>query len=96
MEVWIDEKDAQFTQILEKKRAMETDLSDLKVEVYRWVNASIDVKFKFKHRWTEGDRKRMIRDHKLGIPIPDLAKRYGRSPGAVRAMLLACGAWKRD
>ena len=39
MEVWIDEKDAQFTQILEKKRAMETDLSDLKVEVYRWVNA---------------------------------------------------------
>jgi len=96
MEPWDDEKDAQFTQILERMCALEKEIRDLKVATYDWVSALIDVKFKFKHHWTESDRKRLIRDHRLGIPIPDLAERYGRSCGAVRAMLLAYGAWKRD
>ena len=94
MDRWNEGTDDKITQIMQRFNAMEKELRDLKVSVYQFVNQMICFRPKYNKRWTERDTQQMVRDYNLGIPIQDLAFRYGRGIGAIRARLEKVGEWK--
>ena len=44
--------------------------------------------------WDPEDEKGMIRDYKLGIPVHDIASRYGRTRKAIMVRLQQKREWK--
>ena len=76
------------------EKELREELRELKVSVYRSVNELSDHRHSYNRPWTSHDHKSMVRDYRLGIPVEDLARRYGRGHGAIRARLEGCGEWR--
>ena len=94
MDSWSAAADEKINQILERFTAMEKELRELKLSVYKSVNELSNHRPSYNKPWTSHDHKSMVRDYRLGIPVEDLARRYGRGRGAIRARLEGCREWR--
>ena len=73
---------------------MSSDVEDLKVATYRFMNGLDDPPQRYGQRWTPSEEHKAVRDYKDGIPIELIAERLGRSVYATRIRVYGrIGKW---